>query len=515
MAILRRPADPRTWAARAAVQSALRAQSDAARAGQLRSSYDFAAWGSVVAFAAYVVLALSGAGGRALSVTFPVGCLFVALFTYVRSPSTYLQFTWWAWLLTPFVRRVFDMRYGFHTTSPLLLGPVLATTVAFLTLVRHRRMLRSPTYLPFIIAIVELLYAYCIGVIRQSVTAATYDLLLWGAPLAFGMHLSLSWRQYPRMRATMVSMALWGMLVTSLYGIWQFARPPIWDRTWMVSAEMYSIGIPSPFLLRVFSTLNAPGPFATVLIFTLLLGLSAPQRWRLVPLALGIVALLLTKGRSAWGAFVVGALIMQLRQPIRTLPRQWVLLIGVLLLAAPAIVQPRIFKAVSARAASLQRLEADNSYQSRAGLTRYVLHQVATNPVGSGLGQLGGASKLLTGSRVGLAFDNGLLEVFGLMGWIGGMLYSMALIALLLTLLRDRFAARDPIVSASSAIVCALLASALFGNVFNGVSGFIFWSAVGLTTAGRTFAIAAEMSRRYANHPGLPAARTLPTVAAA
>ena len=116
---------------------------------------------------------------------------------------------------------------------------------------------------------------------------------------------------------------------------------------------------------------------------------------------------------------------------------------------------------------------------------------------------------------MGVAFDNGLLEVFGLMGWIGGMLYTMALISILLTVLRDRFAVRDPVVSAASAIVCALLAEALFGNVFNGVSGFIFWSAVGLSTAGRTYAIASEMSRRYANHPGLPASRTLPTVAAA
>lgn len=487
-----------------AVQIELRRQADASRTLQLRSSYDFTSWGMVLAFGVYVALALAGAGGRALSVTFPLGCLAVALFTYLRSPSTYLAFTWWTWLLTPFVRRLFDMRYGFHTTSPLLIGPVLATAVSLFTLMRYRRLLRSSTYLPFLIAAAALFYAFCIGAIRQSVAAATYDLLLWGTPLAFGMHLSLSWRQYPRIRSTILSVSLWGMLVTGLYGIWQFARPPIWDRTWMVSAEMYSIGIPAPFLLRVFSTLNAPGPFATFLIFALLMGLAAPQRWRLLPLALGIVALLLTKGRSAWGAFIVGALIMQLRQPIRALPRQWVLLAGVLLLAAPAVVQPRIFKAVSGRAASLGRIGSDNSYQARVGLSRYVLHQVATNPVGGGLGQLGGASKLLTGSKVGLAFDNGLLEIFGLMGWIGGMLFTMSLVALLLTVLRDRFAARDPVVSAASAIVCALLASSLFGNVFNGVSGFIFWAAVGLSTAGRTHAFATEMARRYANHPGLP-----------
>ena len=249
-------------------------------------AYDPAALISVFALAGYVALALAGAGGRALSVTFPAGCLIVALFTYVRSPPTYLAFTWWTWLLTPLIRRLFDLRYGYHAASPLLLGPLLATSVALLSVLLRRRMLRSTAYLPFFIAATALAYAFVVGAIRQSPYAALYDLLTWLAPLMFGLHLALEWRQFPRLRATVSSCVLWGLVFASSYAIWQFVDPPLWDRVWVVSAKMYSVGSPQPFVIRVFSTLNAPGPFSIMLVFALLLGMVAPQRWRALTLAL-------------------------------------------------------------------------------------------------------------------------------------------------------------------------------------------------------------------------------------
>src|SRR5471030_241878 len=103
-------------------------------------SYDALAVFSVVAFAVYVGLALAGAGGRTMSYAYPAGCLIVALIAYVRSPATYVAFTWWTWLLTPLLRRMFDLRYGFHPTSSILLGPLLATSVAAVTIARRRRM---------------------------------------------------------------------------------------------------------------------------------------------------------------------------------------------------------------------------------------------------------------------------------------------------------------------------------------------------------------------------------------
>ena len=152
-------------------------------------SDDLAAWSAVAALALYVTIALGGGGGRTLTVTYPLGCVVVALFCYVRSPATYVGFVFWSWLLTPFLRRVFDLRFGYHPASLLLVGPVLATAVAGLTLLRRAQGLRGTTYVPFLLALFALLYAYTVGLIQHPAVAVTYDLLNWGAPLLFGLHL--------------------------------------------------------------------------------------------------------------------------------------------------------------------------------------------------------------------------------------------------------------------------------------------------------------------------------------
>ena len=471
------------------------------------SNNDLAAWSAVAAFSLYVTIAILGGGGRALTLTYPLGCLLVAGFAYMRSPATYVGFVFWTWMLTPFLRRVFDLRFGYHPASLLLVGPVLVTAVAGLTLLRRAQSMRSTTYVPFVLALFALLYSYTVGLIQQPVVAATYDLLNWGGPLLFGLHLALEWRQFPRMRGVLVKVSLWGLLVTCTYGLWQFVDPPAWDRVWVVNAEMFSVGVPVPFLIRVFSTMNAPGPFAAFLVFAVLVGLSGSQRWKFLALALGLTVLLLTKTRSAWGAFLIGALLLQVRQPLRALPRQWLALAVVLLLAAPAITHPRVLEAVSGRAASLSRIDDDRSYRERMQITNYVLSRVKRNPAGEGLGQLGGAGKLQVsnGRKVSVtSLDSGLLEVFSVMGWIGGALFTLALLGTLVPIVRESRGRRDQSTNGAAAAVVALLTLSFFGNVFSGVAGIMFWSAVGLVTAGRSYALAVEQARRYSGQPGTP-----------
>jgi hypothetical protein len=471
------------------------------------SNDDLAAWSAVAALTLYVTLAVAGGGGRTLTVTYPLGCLIVALFAYVRSPATYVGFVFWSWILTPFLRRVFDLRFGYHPASLLLVGPVLVTAVAGFTLARKAQSLRGTTYAPFLLALLALLYAYIIGIIQQSPVAATYDLMNWGGPLLFGLHLALEWRRFPRWRSVLTKVALWGMLVTSAYGLYQFIDPPAWDRVWVYNAEMFSVGLPVPFLIRVFSTMNAPASFAAFLIFAVLIGLPAPQRWKFLALALGLTMLLLTKTRSAWAAFLIGGVVLQLRQPLRALPRQWIALGVVLLIAAPAITHPRVLKAVSGRAATFSRLEEDRSYHERMQITSYVVQRLKRNAAGEGLGQIGSAGKLSGGigrKASVIALDSGPLEVFSVMGWMGGALFTLAMIGLLIPIVRERRERRDAVTNGAAATVIALLVASFFGNVFNGVSGVMFWAAVGLATAGRTYAVAVAQARRHAVQPGVP-----------
>ena len=197
---------------------------------------------------------------------------------------------------------------------------------------------------------------------------------------------------------------------------------------------------------------------------------------------------------------------LQLRQPLRNLPRQWIALAVVLLLAAPAITHPRVLKAVAGRAASFSKLEEDRSYRERRQITRYAVQQLQRNPAGEGLGQIGSAGKLTARGWKGsvTTLDSGMLEVYSVMGWMGGALFSLAVLGMLFPIVSERRTRRDPVVNGAAAAVVALLTASLFGNVFNGVSGVMFWSAVGLATAGRTYALALEQTRRYSVRPGQP-----------
>ena len=105
--------------------------------------------------------------------------------------------------------------------------------------------------------------------------------------------------------------------------------------------------------------------------------------------------------------------------------------------------------------------------------------------------------------------DSGTLVVFSVMGWMGGALFTLAMIGILIPIVRERRERRDPVTNGAAAAVIALLAASLFGNVFNGVSGVMFWSAVGLASAGRTYALALEQTRRAPVQPGVPLSPTL------
>jgi len=90
------------------------------------------------------------------------------------------------------------------------------------------------------------------------------------------------------------------------------------------------------------------------------------------------------------------------------------------------------------------------------------------------------------------------------MGWMGGVLFTFALFGVVIPIVRERRANRDAVSNGAAAAVIAILFGAFFGNVFNGVSGVMFWAAVGLTTAGRSYALALEQVRRYSIEPGKP-----------
>ncbi|MEO1591177.1 MAG: O-antigen ligase domain-containing protein, partial [Cyanobacteria bacterium J06632_22] len=213
--------------------------------------------------------------GSVLRLVFPVGALGTAVWLYSRYPILYVGFTWWVWFLSPWMRRMADFSGGWQDPSPVLLTPFLVTFVSGVTLVRQLPYLTWQGGLPFMGAIAATGYGLLSGLVNgASLTALVTSFLYWSVPVLFGFHLYANWRDYPQQRQLVYRCFLWGVLVMGSYGLFQYLVAPGWDRYWMVNSEMPVIGSPEPLQVRVFSTLNSPGPFAQVMSAGLILLLS-------------------------------------------------------------------------------------------------------------------------------------------------------------------------------------------------------------------------------------------------
>src|SRR4028119_173132 len=88
-----------------------------------------AAWMAILGLLLITALCLAAGLGKVLNIIFPAGSFAVGLFLYLRYPILYVGFTWWVFFLTPFVRRLIDVRIGFAEPRPVLLAPFLAPFV--------------------------------------------------------------------------------------------------------------------------------------------------------------------------------------------------------------------------------------------------------------------------------------------------------------------------------------------------------------------------------------------------
>ena len=129
---------------------------------------DILARGAIVGFAlVFGTLMLLGAGSVVRPLFTPVAIvLAVALFTISR--TQYVTFVIWLFFLTPFVRRVVDYQLGYQETSLVVLAPILAASVSLYLLVKKLPLLYSIGFLPFLIILCGLLYAYFVGIINNG-----------------------------------------------------------------------------------------------------------------------------------------------------------------------------------------------------------------------------------------------------------------------------------------------------------------------------------------------------------
>ncbi|QYF87654.1 hypothetical protein [Brevundimonas sp. PAMC22021] len=425
----------------------------------------------------------AGLGGWLTWVFTPVA-LTVGLWLYERAPSRgFLRFCYVLWMVAPFVRRLADWQGGRHDLNPIMLAPALVTGLGLLSALRAGPQLFGRGFLPFSVAALACLYGGALGLSQGLGAAALFGLLNALAPVALAIHILVLRRDADHAAAAVFNTLAWGGMAMGAYAVLQYLSPPPWDVAWMRTAEIASIGRPEPLQVRVFGTMNAPGPFAVMMsacVLAMLAGAGGRARW-LGGLA-GGAALVLSLVRSAWGGLIVGvgvlAALGSARRRLRYLAAG-----GALLVVGTALLAFGPGEGVRSRIGGLARLDQDVSLQQRATFHAEMTMEVLANPVGRGLGGTGVATRLSTeGAELGArgSFDSGILDLLFTYGWAGAVMLA-AVVAIAVGALRSGGSGAGAQLAA--AIVIETTVQLLFFNVLGGATGMLVFPVAALALA--------------------------------
>jgi len=270
-------------------------------------------WTGVIGLTAVVTLVSVVAS---VQVALVVVGLIVALILFSRTRIIVL-----AVLLVPtlsLVRRIAAGPSGYTASDPLILLPtLLVIVVVALSLTRPSTNDRG--------SVLRTLAVFtALGVATTVVLRGAFNVdgLFFASLVIVPMLLAVvlsSGRMPPVWDA--VRRVLPGVAVfAGTYGIYQFVALPEWDRAWMRTSQLTSIGQALPFQVRVFAASESPGPFALFLGLVLTVCLAAAVTEAKGNRRLGWTALsaflayplLLTGVRSALLGVAVSAVVLTL-----------------------------------------------------------------------------------------------------------------------------------------------------------------------------------------------------------
>lgn len=413
-----------------------------------------------------------------------------------------------AWTLVPEVRRLIDWKVGFSSISVVSALPLLMLLpfVIPFTYGKSLRLLDRPMLILGWVWLGGFTFSLAVAATTGSITAALYSYLQFFLPAIFALWIATLAIPIRVLYDKIATFSLWLATPVALYGALQFASPPAWDVAWMLSAKITSIGVPLPFQLRPFSTLNGPGTFADFLVAVILLNL--PRLRSPKPLMLGQMGLLLgvlavTMVRSNWIALVIGVVVYVVLSPGRV--KNLTLLAGVAVIFAVLLANVSTLLGssqagndISTRLDTFSNLDSDVSYNERARYWGEPLIAAAANPLGDGLGVMGTAAKLGDSGST-KDFDNGYIARFTEMGYFGSACYAFVLVGgVVLALRRHRQFGKAgeadlaSIAAAVAAIQVAWLMLDVSSDHHNQLAGLFFWLSLALI-GGRG---AAEEARR-------------------
>ncbi len=416
-----------------------------------------------------------------LRVVFPALSLGVGGILLWRSKPLYVGLVFWLWFLSPFLARMADYQGGWTPTSAVEIAPYAAAAISGIPLLTKIQRLATWKTLPYICALMAILYGFVLGVTYLPLFNVLRALVNWIVPIIFGLFIYEYGEYYREFRQVIGKAFLWGTLILGVYATYQFFGLPEWDRAWMLNVQMNSFGEIDPMKTRAFSTMNAPAIYAAVAACGLLLLFNVKGKLRLLAAAAGFIGMILTLSRASWLSFTAGCIYLVIFLSLR---ERYKLAIGAatcLLFLIGLAQVPALNEIIWQRVHTFAQPGQDISYSARVEGHALAIQELAQEPWGEGIGSTDTLHNTEGDDDMIGPHDSTLLELLYSLGWAGTITYSLGIMLLGLQLFRS--GRGDYFALSGKAILLGLFAQVLLNSIMLGVLGFMFWTFASMCLA--------------------------------
>ncbi len=425
-----------------------------------------------LAIDAFILMTIVGtfAAAKFMNYLYPASSLILLLFLYYRYPFLFHSFIWWLIFLSPLVRRLVDYKSSYTNPSPILIAPSLLGLIILPTFLKQIPSLKIHDAIPYGMAAFGVCYGFAIGCAYNiPVQKLLLGTLGWLSPILYGFYIFINWRRYPEYQKNLERTMQWGILIMSIYGIFQYLNLPEWDRSWLTNSEINVAGDAVTGEIRVWSTMNSGEPFSAVLAAGLIMTLGGKGFLPLSSSVAGYITFLLALIRSAWLGWIGGIFCLFIISKPKFQRRLIFLAFTLTSLITPLVASGMFGDSISTRLLTFSDLENDNSLNDRQGAYSE-LDAALTNFLGGGIQDL--------------RMDSSIFSLLGELGWVGGIPYVLGLGGLVYACW---LSASKPNASNESKLMLAAAVTCLVripvNGTLTGIGGMLLWGSISFSMA--------------------------------
>lgn len=231
--------------------------------------------------------------------------------------------------------------------------------------------------------------------------------------------------------------------------------------------------------------MNAPGPFATIMMAGLLLLFTSKVALRIPTAMVGYLAFLLSLVRSAWAGWFVGFLTLMTSLKPRLQMRLVITIMVMVVCVFPLTTIEPFSEVINSRFQTFSNLKEDGSFNARASIYEKGISSAFSNVLGNGIGntfRVRGNSKLQP-----VTIDSGILDIFMTLGWFGAIPYLSGMLLLIFSLFQYSEIRVEPFMGAARAISFSVFVTLPGGSSMLAASGMVLWGFLGICMAAHKY----------------------------